>query len=282
MGDAGPKANAAKICVAAFEALASRPGPTPEGRVFALLLQHVALKWYCQGEMDLTLIEMHEREPALAESSSYWPDRNHPRYQRIADYLRRGVPVADSIFDLIYPDEVARRSCTHWTPVKVAILASKMLCDGVERRVLDVAAGCGKFCLVASLSSPGQYVGVERRKHLSTVAVESGLRLKANSARFTHDDAFNLDWRSFDAFYFFNPFYELREPELRMDASLDGKGDADFIDHVNETVKRLDLLRVHTRVVTYHGLGGSMPSSFELLKRLNAGSSFLNLWIKRT
>jgi SAM-dependent methyltransferase len=231
--------------------------------------------------MDLTLTETLERRPALVESNSYWPDPDHPRYQRIANYLRRGVPVADSIFDLIYPSDVVKNSSTHWTPVKVAILASKLLCDGAERRVLDVGAGCGKFCLVGALSSPGYYVGVERRKNLSAVAAESGARLKVTSARFIQDEAFNLDWRTFDAFYFFNPFYELREPDLRMDTTLDGKGEVDFIDHVNETLKRLDRLRVHTRVVTYHGLGGSMPSSYELVKRLSAGSSFLNLWIKR-
>lgn len=231
--------------------------------------------------MDQGLIKTHGRGRILEELNACWPDRNHPRYQRVAEYLRRGVPVADSIFDLIFPEDVAKNSSTHWTPVRVAVLASKMLCDGAERRVLDVGAGCGKFCLVASLSSPGQYVGVERRRHLSSVAVETGLRLKATSAKFTNDEAFNLDWRNFDAFYFFNPFYELREPELRMDATLDGKGETDFIDHIDETVRRLDMLRAHTRVVTYHGLGGSMPSSYKLVKRLSAGSCFLNLWIKQ-
>lgn len=225
---------------------------------------------------------LEEKRAQLLTDSSYdWSDRNHPRYRRISDYLRRGVPVADSIFDKIYPEEVSVLSGVHWTPVKVAMMAAKLLTDGAaDRRVLDIGSGCGKFCLVASLTGPGQFVGAERRKYLSEIAKESALRL-GSGAKFANLDVFDVDWSYYDAFYLFNPFYELKEADLRMDASLDGKDVTDFANQVAKTTERFSRLRANTRVVTYHGFGGVLPSSYELVKRLPAFTSVLNLWVKR-
>lgn len=216
----------------------------------------------------------------LVDSNYDWTDRSHPRYQKIAEYLKRGVPVADSIFDKIYPDEIAKNSGLHWTPVKVGIMAAKLLCGGAERRVLDVGSGCGKFCLVASLTAPGQFIGVERRTYLSEIAKESAIRL-GSGAKFANQDAFDVDWSYYDAFYFYNPFYEVKEADMRIDSSLDGKGLPEFSAYVTATTERLSKLRSGTRVVTYHGFGGVVPTSYELVQRLPACSSVLNLWVKR-
>lgn len=208
------------------------------------------------------------------------PEQANDRGERISSYFRRGISVADSIFDRIYPKDVAQNSGIHWTPVKVAMAAAKLLGDDVDRRVLDVGSGAGKFCLVASLTSPGTYVGVERRKKLVEIA-QARAQLLGSGARFIHEDVFDLDWGYFDSFYFYNPFYELRNPELRMDDSLDGKGELEFTTQVSATMERLAKLRAKTRIVTYHGFGGEMPEGYELTSRTAAGSGFLNLWVKR-
>src|SRR5690606_25332680 len=111
---------------------------------------------------------------------------------------------------------------------------------------LDIGSGSGKFCLIGSLTSPGQFVGVERRKYLCEVAKESAIRL-GSSAKFSNEDAFVIDWSYYDAFYLYNPFYELKEADVRIDSSLEGLGADEFAAHVAATADRFSSLRTGTR-----------------------------------
>ena len=158
--------------------------------------------------------------------------------------------------------------------------AASLLCDGGHRRILDVGSGCGKFCLVGALSSQGEFTGIEQRSNLSLVATENAEALKAKSANFIHGNAFDLDWSSFDAFYFFNPFYELKEWDRRIDQTLDGKTELDFVRYVREATHRLVKAKAGTRIVTYHGYGGAPPSGFYLSKTIPIGTDSLSLWVK--
>src|SRR5207244_1254082 len=71
----------------------------------------------------------------------------------VAAALRSGCPVADGVFDRMFPTELRFVSFQHWTPVAVARRAAELLVGAGARRLLDVGSGPGKFCIVGALTT---------------------------------------------------------------------------------------------------------------------------------
>ena len=198
--------------------------------------------------------------------------------------MSAGVPCTaclsdDREFDAWLPRRVRIHSASHFTPVDVArYVAHSVAPDGGET-ILDVGAGTGKFCLVAAHARRrSSFVGVEQREQLVAIATDLAAVLRLPNAEFVHGDAFALDWGRFDGFYFFNPFAErLLGGAFMIDRSI-GLGRAAFDDCIEATLDRLAVARQGTRVVTYHGLGAALPSSYELASLAIIGSDRVEVW----
>ena len=209
----------------------------------------------------------------------YSEGKRKERINRILEDLRGGRKVTDFRFDQIYPVEMRNFSEIHWTPVEVAIRAAELLVDHDGTRVLDVGSGCGKFCTVAALSCPGQFIGVEQRPRLVEIARKTVNELNVRNAVFIQNNMTELDWSFFDGLYLFNPFYEHKVESIRIDTTLSYSQDK-FARYVEIVKSKLKLVRAGTKVVTYHGFGGDIPFGYQCLKREPAGTSYLELWIK--
>ena len=181
---------------------------------------------------------------------------------------------SDDAFDRLYPEAVQRMSEIHWTPIDVATRAARMLVRNADSVILDVGSGAGKFCTVGALTTVGQFVGVEERPDLVAVARDLVAKLDVPRVQFLQEDALCLDWSQYDGIYLYNPFAE-RSPSLLPAA-------AAFHHAVQTTGVGLYLLRPGTRVVTYHGYGGPMPTGFERLSWERVGTGTLELWEKQT
>jgi precorrin-6B methylase 2 len=198
----------------------------------------------------------------------------------VAATLRKGLPLRDAQFDALYPPWARRPGRIHWTPVEVARRAAQLLVTHPGTRVLDVGAGVGKFCMVAALTTPGVFYGIEQRRHLVKLAKEIAAQLGISNARFLPGNMTTLDWRSFDAFYLYNPFSEnipgLLDP---IDETVELKGSlyARYIEFVRE---QLAMTGVGTRVVTFHGYGGGLPPAYEMVSDERCGNGHLELWVK--
>src|SRR5262249_46630247 len=131
-----------------------------------------------------------------------------PHAKALAEVLGRGRAVADFRFDALYPPEIRKHSRVHFTPVAVALKVREWLGPEPSVRLLDVGSGCGKFCLVFAASGPGRVTGVEQRLHLHEAAERAAVDLGLANVSFVCGRMEDLDWRSFNVFYFFNPFYE--------------------------------------------------------------------------
>lgn len=90
------------------------------------------------------------------------------------------------------------------------------------------------------------------------MAQATAARLGVPNARFDEGDATCAPWADFDGVYFFNPFAENLFPDCALRSA-----------------------RMGTAVVTYHGMGGRMPGSYELAHSEPGRTDFLRLWIKR-
>lgn len=196
----------------------------------------------------------------------------------VLDALRGRVPVEDLAFDRLYPDHVRRLSAVHWTPVSVALRAAALLAPEQGMRVLDIGAGPGKLCCVGALAYGGTWQGIELNPALVAAATATAKCLEVDHCTsFCAGDMEQVDWDRFDSLYFFNPFETL----LFGCGAADQAGWTRFADQVARTEERLSALSAGTRVVTFHGFGGEMPSSFALAFTESIDDGELALWIKQ-
>jgi predicted RNA methylase len=184
----------------------------------------------------------------------------------------------DPEFDRLYPDPIRRLSAVHWTPVSVALRAVALLAPESDMQLADLGAGPGKLCCIGALARGGTWCGVEQNPLLVAAAEHAAARLEVSAAtRFVAADMMRLDWDRFDGLYLYNPF----ESVLFGCGRPDGAGWTEFADRVAGTEERLSALSTGTRVVTFHGFGGEMPSSFQLVFSEAIGDGELALWIQR-
>ncbi len=193
----------------------------------------------------------------------------------------RAGDLADETFDEQLPEPLQGKASRHFTPVAVAREAARLLAPTPGMRVLDIGAGVGKFCIVAATEVPtATFVGVEWRPHFVRIAMLLARRASTPNVMFILADAFEVNWSSYDSFYFFNPFAEqLFEPDEVLDATIAFEP-ANFIRYVYEVRRRLARAPIGTRVATYHGFGGSHPPGYIRVEDGSVGPTRLQLWIK--
>lgn len=207
---------------------------------------------------------------------SFTPARR-TRAETVIAALRRGELVTDESFDAIYPSVVRDVSCAHWTPVRVAVRIVELLRLRREERLLDVGAGVGKFCVIAAARSGARVRGVERRPDLAAVGREAvgryAVDVEIALGSFEAEDP-----ATFDAVYVFNPFTE--------QIVLEGVDDDELVAEraatdVSAAERFLDSARPGTRLVTFCGFGGGVPSAYEQEAREVWDEGALELWVKR-
>lgn len=203
------------------------------------------------------------------------------RLRSLHAQLRGGRMVVDSIFDDVYPLAMRAVSSSFWTPVSVAVRAADLLVHGKADRILDVGSGVGKFCIVGGASTRATFVGVEQRSHFVRAAEEARQRVGVRSVQFIQGSFDDVDITDFDGVYFFNPFEEnLWGADTQLDHSVE-LSEARFFADIEASKSMLERARIGTRVVTYHGFGGDMPPSYELVLSEPIRTDKLELWIKR-
>ncbi len=200
------------------------------------------------------------------------PDPLGALYGRhVAAKLRSGAPVSDSQFDELYPLPVRAISVTHWTPVRVAFRAARLLVRGPRCRVLDVGSGVGKFSLVGALATEGHFFGIEQCESLVECARDAATLLGVPNVTFTHGPFHSMNPEDYDGFYFFNPFdMGKRLGQGQFDWPTPSEAER-FEEDVLTAQAFLRAAKPGTRVVTYNGMGGSLPSCYEVVEREQIG-----------
>jgi hypothetical protein len=193
--------------------------------------------------------------------------------------LGAGKLVDDGVFDGLFPPDIRRASAVHWTPVEVALRAAKLLASKPGAVVLDVGAGVGKFCLVAACAIDAHVRGVEHRAHFVSVARDAAAEIGVE-VDMIHGTIDQLEPADVDGVYLFNPFAENLCPSSdRLDSTVE-LNEARFWRDLGTTTAFLDEARPGTRVVTYCGIGGTLPRSYALATRERRFGT-LELWIRR-
>ncbi|WP_449397566.1 methyltransferase domain-containing protein [Chryseobacterium wanjuense] len=116
--------------------------------------------------------------------------------------LRQNKDVKDSVFDQIYPPHVKVVAERHWTPVAIAKKAAEYLAEKPGRKVLDIGAGAGKFCLVGAVSTNGFFYGVEQRASLTRISRKIAKKNNIINVEFINSNINEVSFADYEAFYF--------------------------------------------------------------------------------
>jgi SAM-dependent methyltransferase len=195
----------------------------------------------------------------------------------IFQLLRLSIEITDGDFDAIYPETIRRISSRHWSPVTVSKSAAGFLVHRAGTRVLDIGSGAGKFCMVGATTTRGHFTGVEHRRRLVELATNLSSRYDLQNVNYIHANITSIDFRDYDAFYFFNSFYENINVHHRIDDSVTMDVQT-YEAHSMDMVQQLSRLPLGARLATYSSPQTVVPGSFRLVDSLYYGS--LNLWEK--
>lgn len=181
----------------------------------------------------------------------------------IFERLKSGLVVSDEAFDEMYNKRLKKVSEFHFTPVEVARAAARFLVRMPGDQVLDIGAGAGKFCMVGASCAPGFFVGVEQRKYLFQTAQKLAQTHQVEHVKFIHANITDIDFKSFDAVYFFNAFYENLFPNDPLDhaVALDKPLYQLYSQYVKDQLFQMPL---GTRLATYFSFLDEVPDGYEI------------------
>jgi hypothetical protein len=121
-------------------------------------------------------------------------------------------------------------------------------------------------------------MGVEQRPYLVEFSSSFARKYAIPRVHFLHANAGDLDWSRYNAFYFYNPFYENLDPDKKIDERVELSPSL-YNQYIRMAQQRLAEAPSGTRVVTFHGMGGEMPDGYERVLQEFQDTGFLELWI---
>ncbi|MNU25450.1 arsenite S-adenosylmethyltransferase [compost metagenome] len=191
--------------------------------------------------------------------------------------LRQNIDVKDAVFNEIYPPNIQAVAEKHWTPIAVAKMAAEYLAEKSGKKVLDIGAGAGKFCLVGAATTEGFFYGVEQRSSLTRISKKIADRHHITNVEFINSNINKISFADYEAFYFFNSFFENIDTSSPIDNTIlpDSELYHSYSDYVKE---QLNKTPVGTRLVTYWSKWDEIPRNFDLVD--SACNGFLSFWKK--
>lgn len=195
----------------------------------------------------------------------------------IFQQIRHNIEIKDAVFNEIYPKKIKIVAERHWTPVAVAKMAAKYLVEKPGTKVLDIGSGAGKFCLVGAAATEGFFYGVEQRFSLTQISKKIAVRNNITNVEFITSNIDKINFSEYEAFYFFNSFFENIDTSNPIDNTILPNCDLyhAYSDYVRE---QLNKTPVGTRLVTYWSKWDEIPTNFEFVD--SACNGFLIFWKK--
>jgi SAM-dependent methyltransferase len=192
--------------------------------------------------------------------------------------IKADIFIRDAEFDLVFPKKLREVSAIHFTPIEVAKQASRYLATRQGVKILDIGSGSGKFCMVASAySAEGCFVGVEQRKQLHAIAQRISKKNNLQNVKFIHANITDIDFKDYDAFYFFNAFYENISLLGKIDQKIESNRGL-YEAYSAYVCEQLNSMPIGTRLVTYYSFMKEIPDSYEIKEMGFDGK--LKMWEK--
>ncbi len=197
---------------------------------------------------------------------------------KVFDSIKDKQKPSDLVFDKIYPKKYQEHSARHFTPVKIAIKAAKLLVDEPTDKILDIGSGVGKFCCIGSSVTKAHFYGVEKRKALINLSNKIKRMYKLKNAHFINNDFTKLDFSKFNGIYFFNSFHENFDETCVLDETSKVSLRA-YKKYHSDLVLKLNECKSGTKLVTFHTFKNKIPSTYQFIDMNETG--LLKFYIKK-
>jgi predicted RNA methylase len=195
----------------------------------------------------------------------------------IFEYLKLNIAVKDEEFNVIYPERIRKLAKRHWTPIAVAKIAAQFLVDKPGTKVLDIGSGAGKFCMVGSAYTDGHFTGIEQREYYYQLSNRLKHNYRLDNVKFIHSNITQINFKEYDAFYFFNSFLENIDSTAMIDDTV--KSDIQLYSLYSKYVReQLNELPIGTKLVTYWSDLKEIPFGFKIHSSSLEG--LLKMWEK--
>lgn len=195
----------------------------------------------------------------------------------VFELLKLNIDVTEDDFNSIYPEKIRILARQHWTSVSVAKLASEFLVDRPGVKVLDIGSGAGKFCMIGATNTRGHFTGVEQRLELIELSRRVSDSYRIRNVKFIHANITSIKFSDYDAFYFYNSFYENINMANRIDDAI--KLDIQLYHLYSVYIAgQFTSLPLGTRLVTFCSPLNIIPRSFKLQDSSRGG--LLKFWEK--
>ncbi|TGK78311.1 methyltransferase [Leptospira noumeaensis] len=192
-----------------------------------------------------------------------------------------GNPMTDEIWDSYLPEKFKVLSPYQWTPIPVIERTWKYLSEEQVKSVVDLGSGLGKFCIYLSLLSKSSFPihGLEDREDLVLIADSLKRKWGVENINWERTNFLKQFPYGHSHYYCFNPLYETMKGNHSIDISKE-KSANQFLKDLQTFKQNLILLKPKTKLITFHGFGGSyLPGFKTLLKEEIEGGEF-RVWEK--
>jgi SAM-dependent methyltransferase len=188
---------------------------------------------------------------------------------------------ADRLFDKLLPQTYQKLSSRQWTPSAVVRRVAQLLENVSGRKIIDIGSGVGKFCILLGIFSDLEIFGIEQRRNLFEVSENIRNQNLLKRVTFINGNMVDLPWEDFDILYLYNPFQEHLldngwtriDKGIRFDPGL-------FAQYTDEIFRQLAWAQKGKLLITYHGYGGIVPSTWNVIYRTNINGGELCMWEK--
>ena len=177
-----------------------------------------------------------------------------------------GDLVTDEVWDSFLPHSFQSLSPYQWTPISVVETTWDFLQNENVTSVVDLGSGVGKFCIHLSYLSQDQFsiIGLEDRSELFQISEDLKPKWNAHGVIFRNTNFLENFPRGASHYYAFNPLYETMKGNHSID-SKKKKSAMLFLRNVQQFKNQLYQCKMGTKLITYHGFGGSVLPGFRVL-----------------
>lgn len=195
----------------------------------------------------------------------------------VFELLKLNIDITDDDFNSVYPEKIRMLARKHWTSVSVAKAASEYLVEKPGTKVLDIGSGAGKFCMIGAANTKGHFTGVEQRFELIKLSRSLSDSYFIHNAKFIHANITSINLRDYDAFYFYNSFYENIDRLNKIDCTVTLDIQLYHL-YSMYIVEQFTSLPLGARLVTFCSPLNIIPRTFRLQDSSHGG--LLKFWEK--
>lgn len=189
--------------------------------------------------------------------------------------------MTDECWDSLLPSTLQSLSPFQWTPISVIERTWKYLSSDGVTSVVDLGSGVGKFCIYLSLlfSDSIDIFGFEDREEL--LSVSEGLKKHWGVSKVQFQKANFLTHFPYghSHYYCFNPLYETIKGSHSIDLKKN-KSAHQFLKDLQTFKQNLFLLKPKSKLITFHGFGGSFLPGFRLVLNEEISGGEFQVWEK--